>query len=218
MAGMMFGSGRAVRHVVMLGVVALALISSVSCGRLNSETGSSASYLYIESLTAASGADATTFSNVLASDVLTYVKTTVSGEEVLVPTIYEDPAKVTLVMALKNTSTDLTPTSTNYITVKRYHVEYARSDGRNTQGTDVPYAFDGAATGTITDTSSSIAFSIVRAQAKMEAPLKALAGGGGAIMISTIATVTFYGADQNGNTVSVSGQMSINFGDWGDPD
>ena len=40
---------------------------------------------------------------------------------------------------------------------------------------------------------------LVRAQAKLEAPLKALRGGGGAIVISTIAEITFYGTDQNGN-------------------
>jgi hypothetical protein len=57
----------------------------------------------------------------------------------------------------------------------------------------------------------------VRAQAKLEAPLKALRNGGGAIAISTIADVTFYGTDQNGNTVSVTGSISVNFADWGDP-
>jgi hypothetical protein len=58
---------------------------------------------------------------------------------------------------------------------------------------------------------------LVRAQAKLEAPLKALAGGGGSIIISTIAQVTFYGRDQAGNDVSVTGQISVNFADWGDP-
>ena len=58
----------------------------------------------------------------------------------------------------------------------------------------------------------------MRAQAKLEAPLKALRTGGGDILISTIAEITFYGRDQNGNDVSVTGMMSINFADWGDPD
>jgi len=36
-------------------------------------------------------------------------------------------------------------------------------------------------------------------------------------VISTIAHVTFYGKDQNGNEVSVTGSISVNFADWGDP-
>ena len=55
-------------------------------------------------------------------------------------------------------------------------------------------------------------------QAKLEAPLKALRNSGGAIIISTIAEITFYGTDQNGNTVSVMGRIGVNFADWGDPD
>jgi len=58
---------------------------------------------------------------------------------------------------------------------------------------------------------------LVRAQAKLEAPLRALRGGGSAIVISTIAEITFYGSDQNGNKVSVTGSISVNFADWGDP-
>jgi hypothetical protein len=58
---------------------------------------------------------------------------------------------------------------------------------------------------------------LVRAQAKLEAPLKALRNGGSAIVISTIADITFYGQDQNGNQVSVTGSISVNFADWGDP-
>ncbi len=100
----------------------------------------------------------------------------------------------------------------------RYHVEYTRSDGHNVQGVDVPYAFDGAATGTISDAGgTTFAFVLVRASAKLEAPLVALVGGGGQKLISTIATVTFYGQDQAGNQASVSGTISINFADWADP-
>jgi hypothetical protein len=60
-------------------------------------------------------------------------------------------------------------------------------------------------------------FTIVRVQSKQEAPLMALAEGGGAVHISTIAEVTFYGTDQAGREVSVSGNISVNFSDWGDP-
>jgi len=58
---------------------------------------------------------------------------------------------------------------------------------------------------------------MVRAQAKIESPLVELRGSGGAIIISTLADVTFYGQDQNGNQVAVTGTISVNFADWADP-
>ena len=41
--------------------------------------------------------------------------------------------------------------------------------------------------------------------------------GGAQNVISTIAEVTFYGRDQAGNEVSVTGSISVNFSDFGDP-
>jgi hypothetical protein len=192
---------------------------TAGCGQQNTE-GRSPSYLVIESLQAASGAKPTTYSGTLDSDVITLVSTTVGSQDVLAPTVYEDLGQVKLRMALKDvgSATSVTaPTATNLITVTRYHVDFKRSDGRNTQGVDVPYSFDGAATGTFGTDGGLLSFALVRAQAKLEAPLKALQGGGGAIVISTIAEITFYGTDQNGNSVSVTGSISVNFADWGDP-
>ena len=34
-------------------------------------------------------------------------------------------------------------TAINAVTLTRYHVDYRRTDGRNTPGVDVPYSFDG---------------------------------------------------------------------------
>jgi hypothetical protein len=212
---------RTVRARCFTAIVAatLAAAGGISCGGLN-ENGRSPSYLFIESLTAASGARPDTFSNVLESDVITNVRVQVSGQESFQPTIFEDSGQATLRMALKDVgapNVPTTPTSTNAITVTRYRVEFRRTDGRATPGVDVPYAFDGAATGTFDSNGAPLTFVLVRAQAKLEEPLRALRGGGGAILLSTIATVTFYGHDQNGNAVSVTGQISVNFADWGDP-
>ncbi|MCU0249435.1 MAG: hypothetical protein MUE61_04455 [Vicinamibacterales bacterium] len=196
----------------------LALAGAAGCGEQNT-TGRSPSYLVVESIQAASGAKPSAFSGTLESDVVTNVSTTIGGETVLAPTVYEDIGQAKLRMALKDVGTVrsvTTPTATNLITVTRYHVEFKRSDGRNTQGVDVPYAFDGAASGTFGTDGGTLTFALVRAQAKLEAPLKALRGGGGAIVISSIAELTFYGQDQNGNQVSVTGSISVNFADWGD--
>ncbi len=59
-------------------------------------------------------------------------------------------------------------------------------------------------------------FALVPVQRKLEAPLLALRNHGGAMAIMTIANVTFYGYDQAGNAVSVTGSISVNFADWAD--
>jgi len=55
----------------------------------------------------------------------------------------------------------------------------------------------------------------VRVQAKQEAPLAALVNNPGQV-ISTIAEVTFFGHDQVGNAVTVSGRVNVDFSNWGD--
>jgi hypothetical protein len=160
------------------------------------------------------------FGTPLHSDVVTQVKKTVNGVDILIPTIFNDLGKVVLRILLKDPGAPgapATPSDINAITISRYHVEYVRADGRNTQGIDVPYAFDGAMSGTVTASPVEFGFEIVRAQAKEEAPLLALANFGGAVQISTIANITFYGQDQAGNEVSVTGSISVDFADWADP-
>jgi hypothetical protein len=198
----------------MVGAFAV-LAGSVSCGNV-ARTGRSPSFLVIDSMQAASGAVPGTFGGTLASDVET--KKTVNG--VVNVTIFSDLGKVALRMLLKdagNPGAPATPSDINAVTVTRYHVEYIRADGRNTQGVDVPYAFDGAITGTVTASPVEFGFEIVRSQAKQEQPLVSLANLGGRVQISTIANITFYGHDQAGNEVSVMGSIGVDFADFGDP-
>jgi hypothetical protein len=198
-------------------IVALsALLFTTSCGDKVLQ-GKGASYLIVSLLQGASGVKPTEFSTVVESDVAKWVKPQSGSSTDPVPTIFEDMGQVTLRMAMKDPTSAVGPTDTNTITIERYHVDYVRSDGRNTQGVDVPYSFDGAVTGNVDAGGTSLVFVLVRAQAKMEAPLMALRLGGGASIISTIAQVTFYGHDQAGNAVSVTGTLSINFSDWADP-
>jgi hypothetical protein len=192
----------------LIAVVLFTMLGSASCGDMVRQ-GQASSYLIINALEAASGAESSQFGAVLSSDVVTVV----DGA----PTIFEDAGRVVLALAMKDAGTPDNPTSpstNNYITVNRYRVRYIRADGRNTEGVDVPYAFDGAITGTVSGT-STFGFTLVRLQAKLEAPLAALAVNGNTI--STIAQVTFYGRDQTGRETSVTGQISINFANWGDP-
>ena len=169
-------------------------------------TGQASSYLVLQRLEGSSGAETgAPFQSVLRSDVLT------KGS------IFEDNGRVTLSIAMKDVTNPVGPSTNNLITLNRYRIEYRRTDGRNTPGEDVPYPVEGATGVTIGEQPTSVVFTLVRAQAKLEKPLVTLAGpNGGALIISTIADVTFFGKDQTGRDVTVTGSMSINFADWAD--
>ena len=209
-----------VRALTRLTALLVVIVPLASCTQAQLDGGTASSYLVLTSLEAASGVKPSDFSNVLPSDVITNVQTTVGDEQVLVATVSEDFGLATFDLAMKDPGTansPTRPTSANFITIDRYRVEFFRADGRNTPGVDVPFPFDGAVTLTVGGSGAAATFTIVRNQAKSEAPLQALAGGGGAAVISAIARVTFYGRDQTGREASVTGQISVNFADWGDP-
>lgn len=203
---------------VALGVLISTLLLA-SCGTQVRE-GEAASYLIVVSLQAASGAEPDKLGAVLHSDVITFVK--VTGVTERVPTVFSDPAEVTLQLALKDPGPQSAPTTNNFITITRYRVVYTRTDGRNTPGVDVPHPFDGSVTFTVGTAAVGAGFLVVRHSAKEEAPLKALAvstgTGGGEFLITTNAEVTFFGHDQTGRPVNVTARMTVIFGDFGDPD
>jgi hypothetical protein len=207
-------------RALLAGMAAVAALGAAGCGDV-ARTGKSPGYLVITQMAGASGAEPTKFGATVFSDVLTMVEQTVDGKQVKVPTVFSDPGRVSFRLELKDpgpVGSATTPSPLNQITVSRYRVRFVRTDGRNAQGTDVPYGFDGAATVTVGGgETTTMGFDLVRHQAKEEPPLKNLAANGGAQLISTIAEITFYGRDQAGNEVSVQGQMSVNFGDFGDP-
>ncbi|MEX2270854.1 MAG: hypothetical protein WD690_05255 [Vicinamibacterales bacterium] len=181
--------------------LAAGVAGSASC---TMREGEGNSFLIVESLRASSGAEEGEATTNLQSDVST------EGSPI------EDEGLVSFRLGLKD---PLSPTSpNNFVTVNRYRVTYIRADGRNVQGRDVPFSFDGAFTVTVGDGSTEATFSLVRVQAKLEPPLLGLRNLGGAAVISTIAEVTFFGQDQTGRAVSVVGRISIDFADFADPD
>lgn len=198
-------------------LVAASTVVASGCGEV-ARTGRSPALLQIVNLEAASGAEPDKFSNLLFSDVVTIVK---DSDQNKVATIFSDNGRAEFKLVLKDpgpTGAPTTPSSLNAITLTQYHVDFKRSDGRNTQGVDVPYAFDGGMTITVpaSGTAQGV-FALVRHQAKEEAPLRALASNNQAQLISTVAEITFYGKDQAGNDVSVVGLITVNFGNFGDP-
>ena len=124
-------------------------------------------------------------------------------------------ARVDVPLGLKDpgpAATPNTPTQNQFITIDRYHVRFFRADGRNTQGVDVPYEFDGAFTATVGGGTVQSAFVVVRHDAKREAPLAIL--GSNRLILTIIAEITFYGRDQTGHEVSATARASIDFGNF----
>ena len=183
----------------------LAALMAAGCG--DRSQGPSPSRVIIDGIQVAQGGDSPTFaSGPLNSDVTT------AGS------IVNDLAEVTMELTLKDQGVPGTanqPSPLNAVTFTRYHVDYRRADGRNTPGTDIPYAFDGAMTFTVAGDAVKTVVEVVRHVAKAEAPLAALATD--PKVITTITTITFYGKDQAGNNVKVSADLQINFGNFADP-
>lgn len=111
----------------------------------------------------------------------------------------------------------------NNVTFERYRVTYIRTDGRNVQGVDVPYPFDGVANFNLPVGGEEVerGFIVVRHQAKLEPPLVQLkqvtsdGGGGGGLILSTIAQIEFFGHDNAGRSVKVTGYLNVVFANFG---
>jgi hypothetical protein len=181
--------------------------------------GSSPVQVVIVALAASSGASPGTFGPTLDSDVITVVHRTQNGQQVDVPTIFNDLGQVTMKLNLKDPGSPTAPTeptAINEVTFTRYRVTYRRADGRNTPGVDVPFPFDSAATFTVSVSGSvTVSFELVRHTAKEEAPLASLATS--PVNITTLTEVQFFGKDQAGHDVSATGTIGITFGNFGDP-
>jgi len=132
--------------------------------------------------------------------------------------VINDNAIVTLLASAKDQGSLVDQNGLNDIFINRYHVTFIRSDGRNVPGVDVPYPFDGATSfqGPISGQSSEHSFTIVRHQAKLESPLSELRSVGGALVLSTIAQVDFYGVDGSGRQVMATGYINVSFADFPD--
>lgn len=195
------------KSVKLVALAALMALPAAGCGEFTRE-GRAPVIVLIRSLQAASGATPDDLGGTLNSDVITGGGTINDIGEVEMSLIPKDPGVPGIFS---------TPSQLNSVTINRYHVAYHRTDGRNVEGTDIPFAFDSALTFTVPqDGVVTAGFELVRHSAKEEAPLRALAFSGS--IISTIADVTFYGRDQAGNDVSATGSIGINFGNFADPD
>jgi len=210
---------KAMRNVSGVLTAAALIAATTSCGDVVRSSRAPV-ILVIDSLSGIRGAATVgTATSNLVSDVYTLVT---SGGTCTTtapcPTIFSDTGQVVLHIVLKDIGqpgTTPSPSTNNEVTITRIHVAYRRSDGRNQEGVDLPYAFDTSSTATVAGTTSTtMGFPLVRSQAKEEAPLIQLRNNGQ--IISAIADVTFYGQDVVGNAVSVTGSINIDFANFGD--
>jgi hypothetical protein len=193
--------------------LAAMVAATASCGDVIRQ-GQGPVVLVLNSLGGTQGNKPGTFGSPLNSDVITNVISPAPcSVDKPCPTIFNDLGQAVLSLAPKDAS--IAPTSNNVVTITRYHIDYTRTDGRNVQGVDVPYSVDGGATGTVPASGTfSLPFELVQSIAKEQAPLVQLRNN--PQLINTIARVTFYGKDLVGNDISVTGQIQVNFANFGD--
>lgn len=196
-----------------------AIAAMTSCGNVVRD-GRAPVFLVIDKIQGIRGAaSAGTAGNPVFSDVFTIVTTGgTCTQQNPCPTIFADTGVATLRLSPKDIGAPgatVTPSTNNEVTINRVHVSYRRTDGRNQEGVDVPFGFDSAATFTVPASGTlDVPFLLVRSAAKEEMPLVQLRTSG--LVISTIADVTFYGADQVGNQITASGTLQIEFSNFGD--
>ena len=197
--------------------ITLALVTALGAAAAGcgvAEQGRAPVVLRIDDLSASSGAGSQSFAGYLNSDVQTVVKV----NNVDVPTRFNDSGRVAFSLVLRDPGAPgvaNTPTELNTVTVTHYRVVYRRTDGRNVQGVDVPWAFDSGMTISVPASGSvQQTFELVRVSAKFEAPLAALTVNGQALNL--IADVTFYGKDMANNDVLATGSIGITFANFGD--
>lgn len=133
--------------------------------------------------------------------------------------ICPDNVQVAVANRSKNPTAPV-PVIPMHLLLTRYEVRYFRSDGRSTQGVDVPYSISGPLAGEVDvalSGTTTIQIQVVRDQAKLEPPLIQLRNSGGqALIVSMFAEITIYGQTVAGQVTKGTGTMQIDFSDFAD--
>ena len=200
-------------HRYSLFALAIAVVLSSGCSEYTRQ-GRSPAQLVIVSLLTQRGTGTVPTSGFAAGPLLSDVPNVTNNEKV-----FDDFGQAVFGQIMKDPGTlgDAAPTALNLITVTDYEVKYRLANGRNTPGVDVPFPVRGAMTAMLqppgsANASATVVFELVRHVAKVEAPLASL--GVNPVVVTMIADVTFYGHDQAGNSVSATGSVQINFGNF----
>lgn len=138
-------------------------------------------------------------------------------------TVIADAVELSIAVRFKNPNIETVPQIPSAVIIERYEVKYRRSDGRGVEGQDVPYSISGNVTSAFdvkTSGTDPLLIEVVRAQAKLEPPLRNLRGAtngalGGAFIVTMFADITVHGRTISGQPVSGSGSLQIDFADYG---
>lgn len=195
------------QHMIGAVILLVAAFGLTSCNRLENET-QSGSLLTVETITGLDSAGGE--GNFIQSDVL-YVDSTTGATA-----LRADSATVIFTASTLDPAPLLGTSQYNDIQVTRYVVTYIRADGRNVQGVDVPYAFEGGLSVLVRiGVSTTASFIIVRDVAKQEPPLFNLRAGFAGDILNVTARVDFYGRDLANKTVKATGMIPITFANYG---
>ena len=189
--------------ILLILAVLPAVLMLSSCNPLEDDSKSS-SFIIVESVTGTDLSGNT--SSFLQSDVILTNSIVVA-----------DVATATLRAGLLDPAPILDPSQYNDIILDRSIVSYSRVDGKNRQGVDVPYSFEGALTKILKiGTSVTLSFVVVREVAKLESPLIDLAQNRAEGVIEATAKIEFYGHDLVNNKVTATGYLTIFFANYAD--
>lgn len=136
--------------------------------------------------------------------------------------IASDSATAAIAVRFKNPNISTVPQIPSAVIIERYEIKYRRSDGRGVEGQDVPFSISGNLTAGFdvkTSGTDPLIIEVVRAQAKLEPPLRNLrrnGTAGGAIIVTMFADITLHGRTVSGQVVTTSASLQIDFSDWAD--
>jgi hypothetical protein len=124
-------------------------------------------------------------------------------------------------LRVENHSKNPNVTNTGFrgdMVIERYEVRYLRSDGRGTEGVDVPYSITGSlAREVIAEEATTLNIEVVRRQAKVEPPLASLVGAGGPLIVTMFAEITLHARMTTGQaTNTATARLQIDFADFAD--
>jgi hypothetical protein len=128
--------------------------------------------------------------------------------------VCENEVDVEVTVENKNPNGPVAPSSS--VRLESYEIRYTRSDGRGTEGVDVPYRITGNLAATVAVGEELIfPLEVVRRQAKLDPPLTNISQ---TTILTVSAQVTLYGKTVSQKRVSASARMQIDFADFGDTD
>jgi hypothetical protein len=210
--------------LALIAVVPLAAAGCTPDWATQNETGF---IMEIASITGATVAESSGQGGEIRSDVLTQ------------GSVFNDDAVVAVNVLRKNNNPELGVSPVEHVYLDRYEVVYFRTDGRNTEGVDVPYRITGplgnlrfhtAGPGGSGEVEQTVNITIVRHSAKLEPPLSNLAGIGitgvsptdpvvipGQGIIYTVAEITIHGHTIQGDGLEAKGRVQVTFADFADP-